>query len=1138
MPSNNKFDPFYMTPSAMAKYQAEKALNYFKRDDLKTLQRKKADEFDPFYIKPKTNDLDSFLNKFKHIDQAIKHTDKLSQKHIYDHRKSELQRMIIDNNKNNELMNYSVKFLNPNNLNILYGKHGIDIPKPKSNGWLQIVEQMILLLNDHNFGVISFNEVTKNSKGIIKQNQMKHYTISKSNYKHVLDVLNPFYIETKGQGSDYELRKIMLKSKTTAINFRLFSRHNKDMKTHKSLFLMKRSGFFKYYHSLDINLRKFQMFKKDDVLNESEREDPCVTYALIQSGILTEGEINKLREIVKEDYVPVKDFERIAKTLNISIRLRDENLTKDPTYGTNKKRLIKLYRFDEHVVLNAPTDITKYALEHYDDVKHLEDFNRIDEIDKKGYLHKRNCGQLSIMKVVRYLYKNKDKYLSKILFEDFKNIKNVKSNEETFDNLDYSVTDTTEIIYQENKNINTDKNHLVFFDFETTTDSEFHKAYMISATKFTGGTIRKSDQKVFNGELSGLDFLKWINKDSIIFAHNFKYDLQFIFKYMYGDHLTEKDGKIMGGTSKFYNKETKKTYTLTFRDTQLMIAGKLAGFSEMFLSPEEQKLIHKEVIPYSIFNSKSVNETSYNFKDAVNRLKTVRERAIFKKNIREWGLMNDDSTFNHIEYSRIYCDMDVKLMYTGYFKFREWMLEITGLDIINFLTISSIAYSFMIKEGCLEECYKIGSVARKFIQKCVVGGRCMMSHNLKDRHVKKIFDFDAVSLYPSAMARMGFLKGKPFVIKQLDYEYLQSLDGYFVEIDIKAINKKRIFPLISRVNANIKDDNDFDIHEDITLGVREFRNDLIGRHYVDKVTLEDWIKYQEIEFEVIKGYGFNSGKNYKIQDFINKMFNERRKKKAEKNKCEQIYKLIMNSCYGKTILKETKYNYVYKTGENDIIKYRARHCDYIRECTYIEGTDNNKCRFKEIKKVDDHQTSPHVGVEILSMSKRIMNEVMCLAEDLGIDIFYQDTDSMHIISHGVKKLEKAFRNKYNRELIGKDMGQFHNDFDFKHDDDTEPFAVDMIKLGKKSYVDKVSCIRDGEQVYEYQVRLKGVPRYAIDGLIKRKFDNDYMMLYEYLLDGKPVIFDLLEGGHVKFKYNPTGNFTISSLDKFTRKVSF
>ena len=30
------------------------------------------------------------------------------------------------------------------------------------------------------------------------------------------------------------------------------------------------------------------------------------------------------------------------------------------------------------------------------------------------------------------------------------------------------------------------------------------------------------------------------------------------------------------------------------------------------------------------------------------------------------------------------------------------------------------------------------------------------------------------------------------------------------------------------------------------------------------------------------------------------------------------------------------------------------------------------------------------------MSKRVMNEVMCLAEDNELGIKYQDTDSMHI----------------------------------------------------------------------------------------------------------------------------------------------
>eukprot|EP00966_Prymnesium_polylepis_P310999 7185420-Prymnesium_polylepis.1 len=63
------------------------------------------------------------------------------------------------------------------------------------------------------------------------------------------------------------------------------------------------------------------------------------------------------------------------------------------------------------------------------------------------------------------------------------------------------------------------------------------------------------------------------------------------------------------------------------------------------------------------------------------------------------------------------------------------------------------------------------------------------------------------------------------------------------------------------------------------------------------------------------------------------------------------------------------------------------------------------------------------------MRKVIMNEVMCLAEDIGADIEYTDTDSMHIDFDKVDDLADAFRVKYGRELIGEHLGQFHVDFE-------------------------------------------------------------------------------------------------------------
>ena len=58
-----------------------------------------------------------------------------------------------------------------------------------------------------------------------------------------------------------------------------------------------------------------------------------------------------------------------------------------------------------------------------------------------------------------------------------------------------------------------------------------------------------------------------------------------------------------------------------------------------------------------------------------------------------------------------------------------------------------------------------------------------------------------------------------------------------------------------------------------------------------------------------------------------------------------------------------------------------------------------------------------------------MNEVMCLAEDLDIMIYYKDTDSIHIPVEKVPVLENAYKEIFKKELRCADMGQFHHDFE-------------------------------------------------------------------------------------------------------------
>ena len=100
---------------------------------------------------------------------------------------------------------------------------------------------------------------------------------------------------------------------------------------------------------------------------------------------------------------------------------------------------------------------------------------------------------------------------------------------------------------------------------------------------------------------------------------------------------------------------------------------------------------------------------------------------------------------------------------------------------------------------------------------------------------------------------------------------------------------------------------------------------------------------------------------------------------------------------------------------------------------------------------------------------------MCSAEDLGLDIYYQDTDSIHIKTAAIETLAEEYTKTYNRDLIGAGMGQFHTDFSSKKIVG-DIHARRHIALGKKCYIDElVGKDANGKEVVDYHIRMKGVP---------------------------------------------------------------
>ncbi|ELP92047.1 hypothetical protein EIN_292060 [Entamoeba invadens IP1] len=237
----------------------------------------------------------------------------------------------------------------------------------------------------------------------------------------------------------------------------------------------------------------------------------------------------------------------------------------------------------------------------------------------------------------------------------------------------------------------------------------------------------------------------------------------------------------------------------------------------------------------------------------------------------------------------------------------------------------------------------------------------------------------------------------------------------------------------------------------------------------------------------------------------------------------------MNSSYGKTIQKPIKSDLVYKNIEtkvNNEIRYNADR--YLKKnFTLVKSmndiSDNIRC-FETNKSFDNFYVPNLIGVQILSMSKRIMNEVICLAEDLNIPVYYQDTDSIHILKNSIELLEQKYKEIYGKTLRGGELEQFHPDFDELSGDVT---SVESYFLGKKADCDKLT---NEKKEYANHLRMKGIP----NKVLKIQY-KDPLELYKKLYEGEPYTLNLLE---LKPSFEFDKQFNIKTREHFTRKISF
>lgn len=868
-------------------------------------------------------------------------------------------------------------------------------------------------------------------------------------------------------------------------------------------------SFFNFYHVFsDMDWERYDVYS-----SKPENYNNNCLYNALKAGGLEQSKLNDMRCFVRSGSVPTCKLTDICNKLDIRIKLRKpyKDTTKVFNFGKSGQEFKIGLLHNHYFIIDHDTNITKFALLNYDEIKDQNDWNQI--IRKRGNSYARDSKRnIDSYNLIEHLVKNKDKFLKEIPTED---ILSTQYHNKLFDNEDLQYNESQCCEINEPTKVARSGYDICYFDFETITNTDKHTPYLCCS-------IINNYESSFYGESCGKKFINWVKNicqkdkiaDLLLVAHNLRYDYTFIKDHVYALKPIFKGNRIMGGTGKIYYNvgDKRETVTIHFLDSCNLINSKLSGFGKMFNLDQG-----KEILPYSMYTEDNVNERFLSLEKVLSYIKAD-DHGQFLENVKKWNCGDDD--IDIIEYSEQYCKIDCRVLKQGFETFRTWINETTNLDVKNYCSIASLGLDYIITQGCLDGCLKICGRPREFIQRCVVGGRCMTRDNKKWKVTgKEVADFDAVSLYPSAMSRMaGFLKGRPKIIENKTFEWLEdNSDGYFVKVlCLNNPTKKLGFPLLSK---------EVD-------GIRNFTNETKNEiFYIDKTCYEDCVKYQGLEFKILCGYYYNEGRNNKINTVIRHLFSARIEAKKNKNPIQAIYKLLMNSCYGKCLLKpiDTDIDLVPEKKWED---YFSRNYNFIRDYRKMKGS---YC-VNKIKPINEHFNNVYAGVEILTMSKRIMNEVMCLADDLKLNIYYTDTDSMHIDNNQIEILEKEYNKIHGRELIGKNMGQFHTDFDLGQCKDV--IATESIFLGKKAYIDRLVGDLNGEKQYGFHIRMKGINE---EGILHyaETYQMDVLDIYRNLYENGQIegSFDLLAGGKCcKFQYND--DMSVSSVNEFTRKVTF
>jgi hypothetical protein len=808
-------------------------------------------------------------------------------------------------------------------------------------------------------------------------------------------------------------------------------------------------GFFPYLNKSTLNLEKYGIYKE---FKKENYENSCLFLALKNSNQFTNNELESIKHLIITEYTPRSKLKVLCNYLKIQIRLKYRKKTEIDylTYGKKYSKKIELCLLLNHYFLNDDKKI----------------FQTIEKLIKNNEMELINFSNPEIFKTIYYTMVDKKDYLE---YDENSYKKIEEFNHGKYDEIKYYYADTETYI---------DKNNIL-------------QSYIIAYA-----TDEKTECfKAINHLEKFFNVLKKDNsKNIIVYFHNLKFDFNQLIKVNFIiKSILSSNGSVKQVKLNYKGKD------IILRDSYGVISSKLDNFGKMFNLETK-----KSYCPFDLYSEENCNKAFL----TLDEIKYIKDDKFINqaKPFIKYG------HFFHLDYAAQYCINDCIVLKQGMEKFYNTLTELANKGdendfkklIRSKISTPGIVKSISLYKNSLKNnFYEFSNNVQAFLQKFIIGGKCMLKNNTRQYKNGQISSLDANSLYPAAMIKIGelggFLKGKPLILINKTMDFLNKVDGYFIKIRIKKVNIKLDFPILSIIKEGIRN------------YTNKLENEII---YVDKFTLEDAIKYQNIEFDIIEGYYFNEGRDNSLSKLVQELYNKRLFYKSNKNPLENVYKLLLNSLYGKFIesSKTVDSKTIIKRGEAECLKFVKKNYHTVKEFSNI----GDIYIIKQSKAINKHYNMCHFGAEILSMSKRIMNQVFHAANNRSIEIFYTDTDSLKLFTNDIEELSIEYEKLYNKKLVGNDLGQFK-------DEHTEKDILNCFKfigLGKKAYI---SIEKNGNHKYS----LKGVPKIYLK--------NNLVEIYERLYNGEVVKFNDKE---INEKLLLTSNFYSRINIDFNRSLKF